>query len=606
MKKDGLGTVLRDAWRLTSPYFRSEERWSARLLLATIIVMNFGLVGLNVLLNAWNGALFNTFQTKDGTAFIDLLLTWHVEDGNIMPGFLGIATVYIAVAVYRTWLRQLLIVRWRRWSTERLLADWLSDRAYYTIGLQSVAAGPAGSITDNPDQRIAEDVRSFTEDTLTLGLDLLSKTVTVISFAQILWTLSGSVTLWGVSLPGYMFFIAIAYAVVGTGLAHWVGWPLAHIDFLRQKLEADFRFALVRVRENLEGVALYAGERSETRVLLVLLNAVVANTRALMSRQKKLNTFVAGYGQISGIFPFVIAAPRFFSGAITLGDLTRIAGAFSEVQDSASWFINSYDKLATWRATVERLTGFHQAIGTARGLADAGVQVREGKPGAITLHDVSLHLPDGRALLNNGGLVLPQGQSTVLSGRSGTGKSTLFRAMAGIWPFGSGTVERPPGSSLFLPQRPYIPLGTLRQALTYPADPGTIPDVNVHQALSDAGLEALLPALDREEPWAQRLSGGEQQRLAIARALLLKPDWLFLDEATASLDPEGQAALYQILRERLPGTTILSISHRPELAQWHDRSLKFQNNSLVPSPLPAKEQPGVGEAEPELHPQMNP
>ena len=581
MKKNGLGAVLQDAWRLTSPYFRSEERWSARLLLAAIITMNFGLVALNVLLNAWNGAFFNSLQTKDGQAFIDLLLTWRVENGSVMPGFTAIVAVYIVVTVYRTYLRQLLIVRWRRWATEQLVADWLSDRAYYTIGLQALGTNGGDGTTDNPDQRIAEDVRSFTEETLTRGLDLLSKIVTVISFAQILWVLSGSITIGGVSVPGYMFFIAIAYAVVGTGLTHWVGWPLVRIEFLRQKLEADFRFALVRIRENLEGVALYRGERSETHGLLRLLAAVVANARDLMSRQKKLNALIDGYSQISSIFPFIIAAPRYFSGAIPLGDLTRTADAFSQVQDAASWFVTSYDKLAAWRATVDRLTGFHRAIAAARSLADAGVRLRQGGAGAITLHDVCLQLPDGRTLLENGGLTLPQGRSTVVSGRSGAGKSTLFRALAGIWPFGSGTVERPPGTTLFLPQRPYIPLGTLRQALSYPAEPGSIPDAAVHVALTDVGLDSLAMELDREEPWSQRLSGGEQQRLALARALLLKPDWLFLDEATASLDPEGQAALYAVLRQKLPGTTILSISHHPELARWHDRALKLENGALT-------------------------
>jgi len=303
-------------------------------------------------------------------------------------------------------------------------------------------------------------------------------------------------------------------------------------------------------------------------------------TRAVMTRKKKLNALTQGYAQVAAIFPIVVASPRYFAGQIALGGLMRVAGAFSQVQSSLSWFVDSYAQLAAWKATVDRLTGFHTAIDMARTLSKAGVRLREGGE-TLSLDDVSLALPDGRVLLNQSGALLPRGGSAVVSGRSGSGKSTLFRAIAGIWPFGTGTVERPRGTVLFLPQRPYLPLGTLRSAVCYPAQPESIADEAVSQALTDTGLAALIPELDTEEPWAQRLSGGEQQRLAIARALLLRPDWLFLDEATANLDPEGEADLYRVLKAQLPDATILSISHRVEAKQWHDSHLTVRDGLIA-------------------------
>ena len=582
-QKPGLRAILRDAWRLAIPYFRSEERWSARILLVLIIAMNFSLVGMNVILNYWNGAFFDSLQNKNQEDFINLLLTWRVKDGDFMPGFVPIVCIYIPIAIYRTWLTQWLQIRWRRWMTESLLADWLGRRAYYTIALQHAPNSPTTSLpaTDNPDQRIAEDLNTFTSETLSLVLNLLKTIVTLISFAQILWSLSGALTILGITIPGYLLFVAIVYAVLGTWLTHLIGKPLAGIEFRKQKVEADFRFNLIRIRENAEGIALYAGEHPEQRSLIERFAAIVANWRQYMNRNKYLNAMSAAYEQVASIFPFVVAAPRYFAGEITLGGLTRIASAFAQVQSALSWIIDSYPRLAALKATIDRLTGFRNAIAAAHALAGAGVQTSRTETPSLTLEDVTLKLPDGRTLLEAASLTLPQGHSAVLSGRSGSGKSTLFRAIAGIWPFGAGTVHLPAAARvLFLPQRPYIPLGTLRQAVTYPAEPGTIPDGAVAAALTDAGLAALIPELDTDQPWTQRLSGGEQQRLAIARALLQKPDWLFLDEATASLDPEAEAELYQILRDRLPNTTILSIAHHPELAKWHTNAITLRDGQL--------------------------
>ncbi len=577
-----LGPFLGDAWRLALPYFRSEEKWSARALLVSIISLNLLLVGMSVVLNYWNGAFYDSLQNKNWDLFIQLLFTYRTGEAGFMPGFVPIVTILIPVSIYRTYLNQWLQIRWRRWMTDHLLTDWLSDRAYYTI---SLTADPAGLGTDNPDQRIADDLRKYVEDTLRLGLGLLSNVVSLFNFALILWTLSGAVTLLGVTIPGYMLWAAVLYAAIGSVLTHYVGRPLAVLSFQQEKAEADFRFSLVRLRENTEGIALYGGEKAEKAGLIDRFAAVFVNWRLIMNRQKLLNALIAGYEQAAAVFPIVVAAPRYFSGEIALGGLTRTAGAFARVQGSLSWFIEAYADLASWRATVARLAGFRRAIDVARGLADQGTRLRSSAGGGIAATDLSLTMPDGTPLLAYSGVLFPEGQSTAISGRSGSGKSTLFRALAGIWPYGSGVVERPPGRYLFLPQRPYIPLGTLRHVLTYPASDTSFGSEAILQALANAGLASLAPQLDDDQPWMQRLSGGEQQRLAVARALLQRPDWLFMDEATASLDPEAETELYTKLRQNLPDTTIISIAHRPAVAALHDTAQVFRRAPGQPGNL---------------------
>jgi putative ATP-binding cassette transporter len=574
----GLRPFLADAWRLSRPYFVSEERWSARLLLLVIVAMNLLLVAMDVVLNFWNGAFYDSLQNKDWKAFIELLFLYrHSDEGffGIMPGFCAIAALYIAVAVYRTYLNQWLQIRWRRWMTTKFLDEWLADRAYYRI---SLIGDKDGTGTDNPDQRIAEDLRAFTSDTLALGLDLLSNVVSLASFVGVLWGLSGAISLLGLRIPGYMVWVALAYAAVGTVLTHLVGRKLATLSFRQQRVEANFRFALVRLRENVEGIALYHGEAEERAGLDGRFGGVIENWWSIMRRTKFLNALTSGYNQAAVVFPIIVAAPRYFSGQIALGGLTRTAGAFGQVQSAMSWFVNSYAALAGWCATVERLATFHRAIVAARAMSVAGPAIAEGASPVLRLEHLTLTLPDGSALLADTELAIPQGGSVVVSGRSGSGKSTLFRALAGIWPFGKGAIIRPPGTYLFLPQRAYIPLGTLRHAVTYPADsadPGA-----VEAAMTQAGLAHLIPRLDTEELWTQLLSGGEQQRLAVARALLLRPDWLFLDEATANLDPESETEVYRALRSGLPRTTIVSISHRPAAPDGTERRLVMRAGTL--------------------------
>ena len=571
-------TLPRDAWRLARPYFVSEERWPALIKLAAIIVLNLAMVGMNVVLNFWNRAFYNSLQNKDWDSFLSLLLTWKKTETGIMPGFAGIAFLFIAVAVYRTYLNQWLQIDWRRWMTKHMVDDWLADRAYYRISLASQSG--ATDTNDNPDQRIAEDLRDFVVYTLSLSLDLLSNVVTLFSFITILWTLSGPVTLLGVVIPNFMVWAALAYAVVGTWLTHLVGRKLVLLNFHRQRVEADFRFSLVRLRENMEGVALYGGEAREAGGLGRLFVAIRDNWWAIMQRTKMLNALVAGYGQVSVIFPFVVAAPRYFAGTLDLGGLTQTADAFGQVQGAMSWFVNSYQDLATYRATIDRLALFREAIDTAR--ANRGGVEKTAESGEdYRVSDLSIELPNGKKLMSADELVLRRGESVAVTGASGSGKSTLFRALAGIWPFARGRLSVGKGRTLFLPQRPYFQQGSLRVAACYPDETNVHPDADIVAALNKAGLGHLAGELDRVDAWGQRLSGGEQQRLAIARALLLRPDWLFMDEATASLDAEAEVALLATLRAELPQTTLVSITHRDSVADEHEQCLRVENGTIA-------------------------
>jgi putative ATP-binding cassette transporter len=581
----GLASFLLDAWRLIRPYYSSEEKWSARGLLLAIVAMRLSLVGMSVVLSFWGREFFNSLQEKNWDAFIGLLFTYRQTDSGWMPGFCEVAAIYILIAIYVTYLTQWLQIRWRRWLTGRFLDEWLADRAYYRIGLTTDRAGIG---TDNPDQRIAEDLRELSDGALTYGLSLMANVVSLFSFVGILWGLSGPFVVLGLSIPGYMVWVALIYAVIGTWLTHLVGRPLFQLNFRQQRVEADFRYALVRLRENVEGVALYGGETEEKAHLITRFAQVVGNWRLIMTWTKRLNALTTGYDQAASVFPYLVAAPRYFFGTMPLGGLTQTAGAFGHVQGSLSWFVNSYSALAGWRATVERLATFWRAIQTAREGAKQGLRVTTAPDGAVALRDVTLALPDGTRLLEHADLTLTPGVAVVISGRSGSGKSTLFRAIAGIWPFGSGQVARPSGTCLFLPQRAYLPLGTLSHAIAYPAGPDAYPRADVITALEAAGLAHLVPRLDADENWAQSLSGGEQQRVALARALLAKPDWLFLDEATASLDPDAETALYDTLRLKLPGTTIVSISHNPAVARFHEKALVFRREDNMPGALVAE------------------
>ena len=555
---------LRAFWQLARPYWVSEQRRKGLALLAAVVGLTLGLVWINVELNYWNRAFYDAIQEK------------RIDDFYRLLGkFTLLAFAFIATAVYRVYLQQMLQIEWRTWLNERYLAAWLGERAYYRLQLLDKG-------TDNPDQRIAEDLRLFVDSTLSLSLGLLSAVVTLVSFVAILWTLSGALELWGISIPGYMVWCALLYAIAGTWLTHAIGKPLITLEFGQQRYEADYRFALVRVRENAEGVALYRGEAEELANFRGRFGSVISNWWSIMKKQKQLGWFTNFYGQIAIIFPFLVAAPRYFSGAITLGGYTQTASAFGQVQGALSWFIDAYTQFAVWKATVDRLTGFSAALERVRVEAERLDGDREEVPAdSLALEGVALSLPQGRALLAPTTLQFKRGEAVLVSGASGAGKSTLFRALAGIWPYWSGRILLPKGARLlFLPQKPYLPVGALKHAVCYPADAGAYQESDVREALGAVGLPHLAGDLARSENWAQLLSGGEQQRLAFARALLNQPDWLFLDEATSSLPEDAQAALYGLLLQRLPGTTVISIGHRASLAQFHPRRLAWQGASL--------------------------
>jgi putative ATP-binding cassette transporter len=547
-------------WQLTRPYWVSEKRAIGLTLLATVIGFALMFVWVEVQFNTWNREFYNTFETRDQAEFY-----------RQMGKFTVLAVLYIFLGVYQVYFRQMLIIEWRSWLTDKYLADWLRDRTYYR--LQLLDRG-----TDNPDQRIADDLRLFVEETLTLSLGLLSAVVTLVSFVVILWTLSGAIEIAGISIPGYMVWIALIYAVVGTWFTHVIGKPLIPLNFNQQRFEADFRFALVRLRENTEGVALYRGEPGELANFKARFANVIGNFWSLMKKTKQLNWFTVFYGQVAIIFPFIVAGPRFFTGKVPLGEIFQIASAFGQVQSALSWFINAYTLFASWKATVERLTGFTDALEQIRLLRLDGERVEAQAPD-LAVKDLELSVPNGATLLAPTTFELKQGEPVLVSGPSGAGKSTLFRALAGIWPYWKGKILLPKNATLlFLPQKAYLPIGSLKHVVCYPGDEARISNEEAGEALRAVGLERFAGDLAQADNWAQVLSGGEQQRLAFARALLNKPDWLFLDEATASLSDDAQRDLYTLLRTRLPGTTVISIGHRADLAQFHARRLEWKGS----------------------------
>lgn len=560
----GFGRFLKQVWVLTAPYFRSEERWSAFAFVGVILGISLGIVYVNKLLNDWYGRFFEAIQNYDETAFFAEILYWTV-----------LISIALAVVILQYVLRQYFLIRWRRWLTEHYLSDWLTGRAYYNLQLADYG-------TDNPDQRIAEDIRLFVERTFSLTIDFIRNAVTLVVFLSILWGLSGAVTLTlaghSFQIYGIMVWAALVYAVVGTLAVHWIGQRLVRLNFQQEKVEADFRFSLVRVRENAEGMAFYAGEATEERNLRGRFGAVVANYLAIIRVQKFLVGLTAFYNYLSSLVPYVLAAPRYFAKEITLGGLQQTASAFGQVQDAMSWFVSFYPSLVEWAATVQRLASFRDAIDRIHNHGPA-IERGAGPGDGFALRGVVLERPDGKPLVE-ANVSFRAGENVLVTGPSGSGKSTLFRALAGIWPFGRGFVVTPtslaPERVLFLPQKPYMPIGTLRAAVSYPAAEGQFDDQAVRAALNDAELGAMADRLDEQGHWQLSLSGGELQRLALARALLHKPDWLFLDEATSAVDEGGEARLYANLRARLPGTTVVSIGHRSTLKAFHDRELALR------------------------------
>lgn len=547
-------------WHLFRGYWSAEHKWRARGLLAFVIGLNFASVYLLVRINSWYNEFYNALQEYQYGSF------WP-----LVGEFTALAFLYIIIAVYAIYLRQMLQIKWRTWMTERYLSGWMKHQVYYRLQV-------LGSDTDNPDQRISEDINQFVTLTLQLLLGFLKQLTTLAAFGVVLWNLSGALTVpigsHEFTIYGYMFWFSFLYSVAGTFCAHLVGRRLIGLNFDQQRFEADFRFNMMRVRENSESVAFYRGEPAEGVGFKERFARVIQNYWQLMRRTKLLNFYVNGYGQLAIIVPLVLAAPRYFGGAMQLGGLMQTVSAFGRVQDALSYFVDSYDTIAQLAAVIRRLASFTEHMERAQALTD-GVARERGGGGALALSGLDVTLPDGRRLMRDCTLTLPAGSRVLVTGASGSGKSTLLRTLAGIWPYGSGRVTLPAGSRiLFLPQRPYLPLGTLRQALAYPQTAAAAGSQQAMEAaLRDVGLGRLASRLDQTDDWSRILSLGEQQRLAFARVLLVRPQWVFLDEATSALDEPREQEMYDLLRTRLPGLSIVSVGHRSTLFAQHDEEL---------------------------------
>ena len=561
---NNIRSTLATVWRIAAPYFNSEDKWAGRGLLAAVIAIELALVANSVLFNQWRNRFYDALQAKDWDGFVREMIVFCV-----------LAAVLVALQVYQLYLNQWLQIRWRNWMTNKYLGEWLHGANHYRMQLQGDAA-------DNPDQRISDDIKMFVDQTLNLSVGLLSAVVTFFSFVIILWGLSEAAPLhvFGseFAIPGYLVWGALIYAVFGTALTQWIGSPLVNLDFQQQRLEADFRFSLVRVRENSEQIALLKGEPAERGRLSARFSRVVANWYGIMSRTKRLTAFTQSFGQAAVIFPVVLAAPAYFANKIQLGALQQTMEAFGKVQEALSYFVTVYRSMAEWRAVVARLDGFEASVASAEKLAvDPGsIKAEPAEGREIGLSQFLLKLPDGTPLVSAGDFSIRTGETTLVTGPSGSGKSTLFRAIAGIWPFGGGSISIPAKASLMmLPQKPYFPIGVLHAAIVFPGEATSFSADQVRQVLNQVGLPQLAERLDEEAHWNRMLSLGEQQRLGLARALLHRPDYLFLDEATASLDEPSEAALYHLLTEKLPETTVISIGHRSTLDAFHQRRISL-------------------------------
>lgn len=567
------GMLSKTAWRLMKSYWKSKEKWRARGLLAGVIALSLGQVYMLVMLNQWNNVFYNALQERDFEVFWPLIGQFSL-----------IAFGYIIMAVYAIYVKQILEIKWRTWMTSRYLDEWMHSQTYYRLQVLG------GDGVDNPDQRISDDIGMFVNLTLSLFIGLLKQVSTLVAFVVILWQLSGALDIpvgdTVLSVPGYMVFVTLIYSVVGTWLAHKVGRSLIGLNYDQQRYEADFRFSMVRVRENSESIAFYGGEGPEMQNFQERFGMVIRNFWALMKRTKLLNFYVNGYAQLAVIVPILMSAPKYFSGDMQLGGFIQTLSAFGRVQDALSYFVEAYDTIAQYVAVIRRLGGFTGHMEAAENMqASFGFDSRDDINGLV-LQDVQVELPDGRRLFEGLSLAVPAGKYLLVSGNSGCGKSTLLRALAGIWPYGCGNVSLPSGwRSMFLPQRPYLPLGSLRRAIYYPQPVPETETADLRSLLERFGIGRLADRLDEVDDWSRILSLGEQQRLAFIRILLFRPDIVFLDESTSAMDEQREAEAYDILKELLPEMAVISVGHRSTLFKKHDKRLQLTGSGWQLSPL---------------------
>ncbi len=546
-------------WRLISIYWTSPDALRGMLLLAGATCLELGAVYGNLRLADAERRIMDALQAEQPTAFFAAIAL-----------FAAVSVGFALVSAYRIYLRQLLEIRWRRGVTMDYVDHWINERAYSQAQLH-------GDEVDNPDQRISEDVRDFAASALGLSLSLLASLATLVSFGGLLWKLSGD---WALPLdarymriPGVLLWVALAYAALSTWLTHVVGRRLVPLNFDRLRYEADFRYGLMRFRDNVEVVTLSRGEALERHGALARFQSVIRNWWELIGAQRRLTVFTGIVGQANGVVPLFVAAPGFFAGLITLGTIAQIRFAYGQVSGALTWFVYAYQEIARWRANIERLSTFAEVMDeTAKEVERSNIRIVPTEAPVLRLLDLKLETSDGHPLVDVTSATVRAGERVVITGPSGSGKTILVRAIAGIWPFGRGRIDVPAHARmLFVPQRPYLPLGSLRAAISYPAPEGAFPDARIGEGLRLLGLEHLTTRLDETAYWAQQLSPHEQQRLAIVSVLLNEPDWVFLDKATSALDEEVEKRVYTLLVERLPRTTVITVAHRPEVAAYHSR-----------------------------------
>ena len=561
-------------FHLITPYWNSEEKKSARLYLAAIITLTIAAVYMTLLLNEWFNSFYSALQNYDSGAVYRGLLR-----------FTGLAFAHIAFAVYSYYLQQRLALRWRKWMTKNYLAKWTGQQMYYR--LEMFSQGTA----DNPDQRISEDINLFTARTLSFMSGLLRSATTIVCFIFVLWNLSEVLSFSAagqeIHIYGYLVWTALAYSVLGTWITHKVGHRLVSLNYLQQKLEADFRFSMVRLRETAESVAFYNGAAKEESFLSNRFMTLLRNTLFIIKKQKQLSWLTNSYAQIAIIFPFVVAVPRYLSQNISLGGLMQIANCFGKVQDAMSYFVDVYASLAEWQSCAERLLSFDKHIAAIEKETEekSGSLVREETHDRLRLADVTISVPAmdenkrTREIISSASCTIKSGEHVILKGPSGSGKSTLLRTLAGFWPYVKGHISMPaPSEMMFIPQKPYIPMGTSAEAASYPLE--TADEEILSPLLVECGLSHLMEKTDTEADWSHILSLGEQQKLAFVRVFLRKPKWVFLDEATSAMDEETEEKMYRLLTA-LPGTTVISIGHRSTLDKWHNRVLRIENGKLI-------------------------
>lgn len=556
--------MAKNVWSMMRSYWKSEERWWARGLLTVIILLSLGQVYMLVLLNQWHNEFYNALQNYDYPSFWPLIGQFTV-----------IAFVYIIMAVYAVYLRQMLEIKWRTWMTRHYLRSWMAKQVYYKLQVLN-------SDMDNPDQRISEDINSFINLTLTLFLGFLKQFTTLMAFVFVLWNLSGVLEVpFGetvLSIPGYMVFLCLIYSTLGTWFAHKVGSRLISLNYDQQRFEADFRFNMVRVRENSESIAFYRGEQPELEGFDQRFKNVIKNFWGLMKRTKLLNFYINGYGQLAIIFPILMAAPKYFAGEMQLGGLMQTISAFGRVQDALSYFVDAYASIAQYVSVIRRLNGFTEHMEEVDSLKSDFV-VSNNNENKLSLMNFSVDLPNGDSLIEGLQLDVRPGNYLLISGDSGAGKSTLLRALAEIWPYGKGQMSLPDSwRVMFLPQRPYLPLGTLRQAIFYPQSVPENDSTDIGGMLDALGLSALKDKLDTVDDWSRILSLGEQQRIAFIRILLFKPQLVFLDESTSAMDESVEAKSYDMLKEYLPDMAVVSVGHRSSILSRHDMKLMLSGN----------------------------